>query len=230
MFSEGKSPMDVAIALDMREPDVTQLYKESWSLNQIYNLNSIYLETKGDLGSFVKLYMLSKEAGLNAEHVIRILRLADNDLLRLEGRYYNLKSEVKSLEAKMENLIRIIQDYDNQITGLGKSFDNYCRLCQEEEEKLSHIQRQRLKEECLVNYFENNNEEYLRIKNAIEDKAYTILSNGASLLKLAVACVIHSIRSNPEQYASLMYGKYSPANYNLPSHSVHTDDYGTRRI
>ena len=46
MFSEGKSPTDVAIALDMREPDVTQLYKESWSLNQIYNLNSIYLETK----------------------------------------------------------------------------------------------------------------------------------------------------------------------------------------
>ena len=173
---------------------------------------------------------MSQEAGINAEHVIRILRLADNDLLRLEGRYYNLKSEVKSLETKMENLIRIIQDYDNQITGLGKSFDNYCRLCQEEEEKLSHIQRQGLKEEYLVNHFENNNEEYLRIKNAIEDKAYTILSNGASLLKLAVACVIHSIRSNPEQYASLMYGKYSPANYNLPSHSVHNDDYGTQDL
>jgi hypothetical protein len=230
MFSEGRSPMDAAIALDMREPEVTQLYKESWTLKQLYNLNSIYLETKGNLGSFVKLFTLSQEAGINAEHVIRILRLADNDLLRLEGRYYDLKSEVKSLEAKMENLIRIIQDYDNQITGLGKSFDNYCRLCQEEEEKLSHIQRQRLKEEYLVNHFENNNEEYLRIKNAIEDKAYTILSNGASLLKLAVACVIHSIRSNPEQYASLMYGKYSPANYNLPSHSVHTDDYGTQDL
>ena len=52
-----------------REPDVTQLYKESWSLNQIYNLNSIYLETKGNLGSFVKLFTLSQEAGINAEHV-----------------------------------------------------------------------------------------------------------------------------------------------------------------
>ena len=80
--------------------------------------------------------------------------------------------------------------------------------------EVSDIQRQRLKEQCLVNHFENN-KEYLRIKNAIEDKAYTILSNGASLLKLAVACVIHSKRSNPEQYASLMYGKYSPA-INLP--------------
>ena len=115
MFSEGKSPTDVAIALDMREHEVTQLYNESWSLKQIYNLNSIYLETKGNLGPFVKLYMLSKEAGLSTEHVVRILRLADNDLLRLEARYYNLKSEVKSLEAKNEDLIRIMQDYDNQV-------------------------------------------------------------------------------------------------------------------
>ena len=144
MFSEGKSPTDVAITLDMREPEVTQLYKESWTLKQIYDLNSIYLETKGDLGPFVKLYHVSKEAGLNTDHVVRILRLADDDLPRLEGRYYNLKSELKSLEAKKESLIRIIQDYDNQVTALGKSFDSYCRLCQEEEEKLTDLQRKRL--------------------------------------------------------------------------------------
>jgi len=31
MFSVGKSPMQVAIALNMRELEVTQLYKESWT-------------------------------------------------------------------------------------------------------------------------------------------------------------------------------------------------------
>ena len=44
MFSEGKFPTDLAIALDMRENEVTHLYKESWTLKQP-NLNSIYLET-----------------------------------------------------------------------------------------------------------------------------------------------------------------------------------------
>ena len=106
MFSEGRSPMDAAIALDMREPEVTQLYKESWTLKQLYDLNSIYLETKGDLGSFVKLYKLSKEARLNSEHMVRILKLADYDLPSLEGRYYNLRSELKTLEVKKESLIR----------------------------------------------------------------------------------------------------------------------------
>ena len=100
MFSEGKSPMEVAIALDLREPEVTQLFKESWTLKQIYDLNSIYLETKGNLGLFVKLFTLSQEAGINAEHVVRILRLTEDDLSRLEGKYYNLKSQVKLLEEK----------------------------------------------------------------------------------------------------------------------------------
>ena len=80
---------------------------------------------------------------MNTEHVVRILRLADNDLLYLESRYYNLKSEVKSLEAKKGGLIRTIQEYENQLGLLGKSFDNYCQLCLEEEIKLTHLQRQR---------------------------------------------------------------------------------------
>ena len=63
----------------------------------------------------MKLYKLSKEARLNSEHLVRILKLADYDLPRLEGRYYNLKSEVKSLEAKKESLSIIMQDYDNQV-------------------------------------------------------------------------------------------------------------------
>ena len=225
MFSEGKSPMDAAIALDMREPEVTQLYKESWTLKQLYDLNSIYLETKGDLGSFVKLYKLSKEARLNSEHMVRILKLADYDLPSLEGRYYNLKSELKTLEVKKESLIRIIQDYDNQVKALGKSFDDYCRLCQEEEENLTDLQRKRLKAEALANHFENNNEEYVKIRKVVEHKVYSTLSNAALLLKFAVSSVIHSIRNNPEQYISLIQDNFSSMSYNIPSHPFYTYDY-----
>jgi hypothetical protein len=141
MFSEGKSPTEVAIALDMREHEVTQLYRESWTLKQIYDLNPIYLETKGDLASFVRLYKLSKLNGLNAEHVIRILRLVDdNNLLHLEEKYHNLKLEVESLEKMTKCSIRTLQDYDTQIDALGKSFDIYCQLCQEQEVKLNDLQ------------------------------------------------------------------------------------------
>jgi len=230
MFSEGKSPTDVAIALDMREHEVTHLYKESWTLKQLYDLNSIYLQTKGDLGSFVKLYNLSKAAGLNAEHVIRILRLADNDLPCLEGRCYSLRSELKTLEARKESLARIIQDYDNQVKALGKSFDSYCRLCQEEEHKLTDLQKKRLQAEALASHFEDNNEGYVKIRNVVEHKVYSTLSNAALLLKFAVSSVIHSIRNNPEQYISLIQDSFSPARYNTPSHPFYTDDSHTQHF
>ena len=201
---------------------MTQLYKESWTLKQLYDLNSIYLETKGDLGSFVKLYKLSKEARLNSDHVVRILRLADDDLLRLEGRYYNLKSEIKSLEEKKESLIRIIQDYDNQVRALGKS---YCLLCQEEEVKLSDLQRQRLKTEALVSHFQNNDEEYLRIRKVVEEKVNSTLSNATILLKLTIVSVIQSIMNDPERYISLFQTNFTAANYNTSSYPVYINNF-----
>lgn len=129
---------------------------------------------------------------MNADHVIRILKLADGDLSSLEGRYCSLKSEVTSLEAKKESLIRIIQDYDNQLAALGKSFDNYCRLCQEEEDKLSNQQKERLKAEALVTQFQENDREYLRIRNVVEEKVYSALSNGAMLFTSIIAKIMFS--------------------------------------
>jgi hypothetical protein len=227
MFSEGKSPTEVAIALDLREPEVIQLYRESWALKQIYDLNSIYLETNGDLWSFVKLYKLSKEAGLNAEHVVRILRLADdNNLLHLEEKYHNLKLEVASLEEMTKSSIRTLQDYDIQLDALGKSFDTYCQLCQEQEVKLNDLQRKRLKEEALVRQFENDKD--LKIRNVVKEKVYNTLSNGEILLKLAISSVIQSIINNPEYYSLIVYDNLLPATHNTPSYLVNTNNWTTQ--
>jgi maltodextrin utilization protein YvdJ len=128
-------------------------------------------------------------------------------LLRLEGRYYNLKSEVKSLEARRESLIRIMLDYDNQVKALGQSFDNYCQLCLQEELKLTNLQKERLKIETLVTQFQEKDTEYLRIKNIVKKEVYSALSNVAIMLKLAVVSVIQSIKRNPVKYASLVNSK-----------------------
>ena len=229
MFSEGSSPTEVAIALDMRELEVTQLYKESWTLKQLYDLNSIYLETRGDLGSFVKLYNLSKVAGLNAEHVVRILRLADsNNLLHLEEKYHSLKLEVESLEEMTKSSVRILQDYDMELDALGKSFDNYCQLCQEQEVKLNDLQTKRLKAEALVRQFKNNDKEYLKIRNIVKEEVYNALSNGEILLKLAIYSVIQSIRSNPEYYSLIVYDNLLPVTYYKPSYLANTNNWTTQ--
>lgn len=83
MFSEGKSTMEVAIALDMQEPDVTQLYKELEPEKSM--INSIYLDTKGDLetceyrthswNSLISHHdLLCREVGITIDSEVKFLR------------------------------------------------------------------------------------------------------------------------------------------------------------
>ena len=65
-----------------------------------------------------------------------------------------------------------------------------------------------MKAEALVTQFQENDREYLRIRNIVEEKVYFALSNGAKLLKLAVSIVIQSIRNNPEHYISLIQDNF----------------------
>jgi hypothetical protein len=42
LFSEGKHPVEVAIALNLRHPEATKLYNEYWKLKRMHILNSIF--------------------------------------------------------------------------------------------------------------------------------------------------------------------------------------------
>jgi predicted RNase H-like nuclease (RuvC/YqgF family) len=162
------------------------------------------------------------------EHVVRILKVADGDLPRLEGRCHNLKSEVKSLEAKKDNLVRIMYEYENQVNVLGRSFDNYCRLCTEEELKLADLQRKRSNAEELVSHFENNDKEYPKIRNFIKEKVYATLSKGEILLKLATYSVIQSIINNPEYHNLIVNDNLLPATQTMTSNLVNTNNWTTQ--
>src|SRR6476659_2514179 len=100
LFSEGKTPEEVAIALNLRQPQVTELYTEHWKLKGLYMLDQIYGEIKGDIVSFVKLYRLAKAAGINVLHVNRLLAIANNDLPSVEYTYETRKRELDDLEAE----------------------------------------------------------------------------------------------------------------------------------
>jgi hypothetical protein len=54
LFSDRKTPLEVAIALNLRESQSTKFYKEYWKLKQLHNLNMVYEETKGDIEPFLK--------------------------------------------------------------------------------------------------------------------------------------------------------------------------------
>src|SRR4051812_8800388 len=56
LFSQGKTPVDVVIELDLISDEVNRVYREFWKLKRLYQLYSIYDEIKNDVPSLLKLF------------------------------------------------------------------------------------------------------------------------------------------------------------------------------
>jgi hypothetical protein len=67
LFSDRKTPLEVAIALNLRESEATKFYKEYWKLKQLHSLNMVYEELQGDIEYFLKLHKLSKAKGMGVK-------------------------------------------------------------------------------------------------------------------------------------------------------------------
>jgi hypothetical protein len=85
LFSKGKHPVDVTIAINLRQPEATKLYNEYWKLKQMHILDSIFKETNGKLGPFLKLFRLMKEKHMNIAQVIYAVDIAANRLPYMES-------------------------------------------------------------------------------------------------------------------------------------------------
>jgi hypothetical protein len=97
LFSQAKTPVEVAIELDLRESQVTKYYREYWKLKGLHKLMLVYEEIKDDIKYFLKLHRLSKTEGMSTEHVVNLLEIANNDLPALENRYKKLQRNVDHL-------------------------------------------------------------------------------------------------------------------------------------
>jgi hypothetical protein len=52
LFSDRKTPLEVAIELNLRESEATKFYKEYWKLKQLHNLSMVYEELRNDIEPF----------------------------------------------------------------------------------------------------------------------------------------------------------------------------------
>ena len=86
-----------------------------------------------------------------------------------------------------------------------KTLDSTRLDCEKEMERLRDLQQQRVKQEAIVRHFENNNEEYVKIRKTVEEKVISILSDAKMLLKLALLSLTESMRKDPDKYSHLIY-------------------------
>jgi hypothetical protein len=192
LFSEGKPPIEVAIALDLNESETTKFYEEYLKLNQLHELKMIYEEIGDGIVHFLKLYRLSKSAHMSPEHVVNLLQISNEYLPLLEHRHRRLTKEMDSMELEKQRL----RDLGNQVRTLTKVSEKY-------KGEVKNLQNEKTKLSTLIAKFENCNE-YKRIRQIAEEEVTNSLSKRRDLLKLATTSVIESVTRDPDKYNFLV--------------------------
>jgi hypothetical protein len=119
LFSEDKSPIEVAIRLDLAADRVRAIYLDYWELTGRYELAQIYDEAKYCLPGLLRLHKIVKDLGLGESEIIKVLELAKhNELERLQWKVEYLRNEIDMLEMEKWKST-------NQILKLNRMIDEF---------------------------------------------------------------------------------------------------------
>ena len=121
LFSNGKNPLQVAIALRIRQSEADKYNREYWKLKGSDKLNTIHIETNGNIWSFWKLYQeLIKKKGMSIEQVVNAVDIAINKLPYMESLYKQVEDEVNKLQYARQGLLNDIAALRYEISILDK--------------------------------------------------------------------------------------------------------------
>jgi hypothetical protein len=104
LFSELKSPVEVAIALDLPANQVRALYREYWELEGMYGLAQIHEEAKYDFHDLLRLHRIVQALGMEKHDIISAFELIKhNHLQTMQWKAGYLRSEINKLEWEKSN-------------------------------------------------------------------------------------------------------------------------------
>src|SRR5215207_6070431 len=214
-FSEGKTPLDVAIELNLKEPEATKYCREYWKLSHMHSLNIIYEDIGDDIIHIPRIHRKIRAAGMGVDQAINLLKTANNDLSALEQKYQKLKKEVNLLESRKLEEHRILNDLHDQIDASKRMLEWLKTSCEEEEAKLNQLESEKIRLKRLVKRFKENDEEYLKIKKTVIQQVTSLLFDVKGLLRQSLSSLMESMRADPQRYSKLIYYNRSSSAQNI---------------
>ncbi len=125
----------MAVTLNLRETEVTNTYREYWRLKRLHILNSIYKETNGKLGSFLKLYrQLIKEKHMSVDQVVSSVDIAIHKFPYMESLYEQVKDQVDKMQRTRQMLANDIAGLERKISILDKTAFSCEQECKRTEQ------------------------------------------------------------------------------------------------
>jgi hypothetical protein len=217
LFSKGKTPIQVAITLNLSEDETTKFYQEYWNLKQMHELRMVYEEMGPDIVHFLKLYRLSKDAKMNPQQIVNLLHIANNDLQSVQQRYQKLQRNVRHLEFKEIDLSINLENMNGQIRNAKQMLHFYRQCNRKEVSKTLQLRNQNMELDRLLRDFKNNNRDYNKIQFVARQTVKRALSDKRQSLKLALYSLLESWRADPTKFNSLIHFMSSTSMISKPT-------------
>ncbi len=227
LFLQGKTPLQVAITLNLKEHEVHEFYRQYLSLQQLYDLYLIYEKIKDGIGPFVELYRLIQAAGMDLKHVKRLLEIANNDLPKIEQMHKNLYSDVMNLNQKKRDAELDILKLNSDLIPLRITTDHQRLECEKLESEKRSLYLKKIWLESAIKDLQNS-QEYTNIEMIVKQQVNKIFGDDRQLLTLAFEAIIESLLKNPYRLQSFMQYSMSVVSAFNSSYNTNHNGYHDR--
>jgi uncharacterized coiled-coil protein SlyX len=151
LFSELKTPVEVAIALDLPVDQVRAIYRDYWELEGMHGLVMIYEEAKYDIYDLLRLHRIVKVLGLEKRDIISAFELVKhNQLETMQRKAGYLRFEINTLEWERARSA-------NQLFKLNRMIDESEETLRQKRGEMAYLNRQSKKlQERIIDYNTHN--------------------------------------------------------------------------
>jgi transposase-like protein len=196
LFEEGKTPVEVAIDLNLPSGEVTRLQREYWALKGLPKLERLYKEIGGDhIFDFHHVYLLIKNEGFTPQRLIEAAEYRD-ELPNLRSEHELLKQENQILEDQKVRLDKEIIDAKQELIHINSGID-FNR------EAIKQLQRQKFHVQAALASL-NTGAGYQHLVRTAEDIIKGILEQNQAVLVAALCALLKALREEPKSKLHLL--------------------------
>ena len=162
LYIQQKTPLEIAIALNIEADKAIHYYHEYFKLLDITEFTKVYLQIKDNPWPYVNLVQITQNARMSDCEVMELLKISNGYLPRVRLEYDRLKAEINSLEAEKCNSVRIYQQFVDRDIELKRREDELQLSISELEDKQTQLHKTTLHEP--IPELQENNDINLEIK------------------------------------------------------------------
>lgn len=224
LLEEGKTPIQVAINLNLPSAEVTRLHTEYLKLIGLQELNQLHKEIGDDIFEFHRTYKFVKSHGYAPSQLIEAAEHLD-ELPLLRSEREELTQENQNLEKQKENKTIELAQINENIAIAQQHLDSMNAGIQANSEELGRVNRQKLQVQTVIAGM-NTSAGYQQIQRIAESSARSILTQNKVVLGAALRALFQALRYEPRNelqmviYGSLSYPLYEPGLGKSPQNYV----------